>query len=111
MDTRRKILGSSTRNVMSTFKLRRATPNPIVPKILLDTNAFKFAAKGPLSFIPVNRKTRNWYGRVTGFQRYDIGYVNRNEKIGNPELKREVDLLPLIAQIAKEGGFELLAHP
>lgn len=83
----------------------------MVPKILLDTNIFKFAAKGPLCFIPANRKTRNWYGRVTGFQFYDIGYVNRNEKIGNPDLKREVDLLPQIAEIAKEGEFELLAHP
>jgi hypothetical protein len=80
------------------------------PTVFLDTNIFKFSATGPLSFIPVNRKTRNWYGRVTGFQFYEVGYVNRNERIRNPELKREVALLLQIAEIAKRGELELLAH-
>ncbi len=83
----------------------------MIPRVLLDTNVFKFSASGPLCFIPVNRKTRNWYGRVTGVQLYDIGYVNRNEKIRNPELKREVDLLPQIAELAKQNHLELVAHP
>jgi len=80
------------------------------PKILLDTTVLKFSASGPLSYIPVNRKTRNWYGRVTGFQFYKIGYVDRNQKIQNPELKREVQLLPKIAELAKSGTIELLMH-
>jgi hypothetical protein len=79
-------------------------------KVFLDTNIFKFTASGPLSFIPVNRKIRNWYGRLIGFQFYEIGYVNRNEKIRNPELRREVNLLMQIAELSKRGVLELLVH-
>jgi hypothetical protein len=82
----------------------------MAPRVFLDTNVLKFSAAGPLSYIPVNKKTRNWYGRVTGIQFYEVGYVNRNEKIRNPELKREVDLLPKIAELAKRGELALLTH-
>jgi hypothetical protein len=78
------------------------------PKILLDTTVLKFSAAGSLSYIPVNRKTRNWYGRVTGFQFYEIGYVDRNKKIRNRELKREVGLLRKIAELAKKENLQLL---
>lgn len=78
--------------------------------MFIDTNVLKFSASGPLMFIPVNRKIRNWYGRVVGIQVSRIGYVDRNEKIKSAELRREVNLLPKIAELAKSGRLEILLH-
>ncbi len=78
--------------------------------MFIDTNVLKFSATGPLMFIPVNKKIRNWYGRVVGMQVSRIGYVNRNEKIKNAELKREVNLLSKIAELAKSDKLEIFLH-
>ena len=45
---------------------------------------------------------------MTGVLLYDDGYINPNDKITDPELKKEADLLPQIAGLAKTGKFELL---
>ena len=44
------------------------------------------------------------------FLLYEPGYINPNEKIQDPNLRREADLLPQIADLAKTGKFELLTH-
>lgn len=84
--------------------------NNMIPKILIDTNVLKFAATQKLRIVPVNKKTRNWYGKVTGFQVSRITTVNPNEKIRQKELRKEADLLAQIAELAKDGKIELLLH-
>ncbi len=80
------------------------------PKVLIDTNVLKFSATGPLMFIPVNRKTTNLYGRVVAVQASEIGYQNRNEKIEGSDLKKEVDLLLQISELAKSGGVQIFLN-
>ena len=79
-------------------------------KVFLDTNILKFSATKLERLIPVNRKIRNWRGRIIGVQFYELGYINPNERIQNPELRREADLLHQVAELAKRGEFELLMH-
>lgn len=79
-------------------------------KVLIDTNVLKFSATGPQMFIPVNKKIRNWYGRVVGVQVSRIGYVDRNTKIKHSELRLEVRLLSQIADLAKTGKLSIFLH-
>lgn len=82
----------------------------MIPKILVDTNVLKFSATQQLRIVPLNKKTRNWYGKVTGIQVSQITTVDPNEKIRDQELGKEADLLPQIADLAKAGKIELLLH-
>jgi len=79
-------------------------------KIFVETNVFKFSATRIERLIRVNKPTRNAQGEITGVLLYEPGYINPNEKIQNPELRTEADLLPQIADIAKAGKFQLLTH-
>ena len=79
-------------------------------KVFLETNVFKFAATKIERLIRVNRPTRNAQGEITGILLYEPGYINPNEKIQDPNLRREADLLPQIADLAKTGKFGLLTH-
>jgi len=79
-------------------------------KLFLETNVMKFSATRIERLIRVNKPTRNAQGEITGVLLLEPGYINPNEKIQNPELKREADLLPQIADAAKAGKFELLTH-
>ncbi len=80
----------------------------MIIKVMLESNTLKFAATKLRRLIPVNRPTYNAKGERTGTLLYDDGYVNPNDKITDPELKKEADLLPHIAELAKGGNFELL---
>src|SRR5215467_13646836 len=77
-------------------------------KLMLETNTMKFAATQLRRLIPVNRPTYNDKGEITGFLLYEDGYINPNDKITNPELKKEADLLSQIAELAKSGKVELV---
>lgn len=77
-------------------------------RVMLETNTIKFASTKQRMLIPVNRPTYNAKGEMTGVLLYDDGYINPNDKITDPELKKEADLLPQIAELANSGKFELL---
>lgn len=77
-------------------------------RVMLETNTLKFAATKLQRLIPVNRPTYNEKGEMTGILLYEDGYINPNERITDPDLKKQADLLPQIAELAKSGKFELL---
>jgi hypothetical protein len=77
-------------------------------KVMLETNTLKFASTKLPRLIRVNKPTYNAKGERTGTLLYDDGYINPNEKIADAELKKEANLLPQIAELAKVGKFELL---
>ncbi len=77
-------------------------------RVFIDTNVIKFSATKQLECIPVNKPTRNWYGKKTGYQVATVGYVNPNNNLRDgSEVKREAQLLPHIADLAKNGRIEL----
>jgi hypothetical protein len=69
-------------------------------KVYLDANIFKFSATKLLRFFPRDQEV-NWGGQTITTKVHDIGYLNPNDGITNPELKAEVDLLPTVAELAK----------
>jgi hypothetical protein len=78
-------------------------------KVFIDTNVIKFSATKQRRLLPVNRPTRNWYGKVTGYQLAELGYYNPNEKLNiESEIRQEAELLPEIADIAKLGHIKVL---
>ena len=77
-------------------------------RVMLETNTIKFAATKLRMLIPVNRPTYNSKGEMTRVLLYDNGYINPNDKITDPDLRKEADLLPQIAELAKNGKYELL---
>src|ERR1041384_3111142 len=77
-------------------------------RIMLETNVLKFSATSLPRLIRINRPTLNAKGEITGMLFYEPGFINPNDQITNPELKRQADLLPRIAELAKESHFELL---
>jgi hypothetical protein len=77
-------------------------------RVFIDTNVIKFSATKQLEFIPVNKPTRNWYGKITGYQVATVGYVNPNDNLRDKsEIKKEAELLPDIAALAKNEHIEL----
>jgi hypothetical protein len=77
-------------------------------KVFIDTNVIKFSATKHLEIIPVNKPTRNWYGKITGYQVATVGYVNPNDNLRyGSEIRKEADLLPRIATLAKNECIEL----
>jgi hypothetical protein len=81
-----------------------------VPRIFLDANVFKFSATQNLRFIPCNKKTYDDKGRVTGVQLYTLGHINPNERLSNPELRKEADLLPDVALAVKRSELEAVTQ-
>lgn len=80
-------------------------------KVLIDVNVLSFSATQSLSFIPVNKEIKDSAGEVIGMQVSEVGYVNKNSKLSEgEELKIETDLLPRVAELAKEGELEVLQH-
>jgi hypothetical protein len=80
-----------------------------VIKVFIDTNIVKFSATKQLRLIPVNKPTRNWYGKKTGYQFSTVGYVNPNERLQDgSKIKKEAALLPDVADLAKSNRIELL---
>jgi hypothetical protein len=77
-------------------------------KVMLESNTLKFASTKLPRLIRVNKPTYNAKGERTGTLLYDDGYINPNVKITDAELKKEANLLPQIAELAKVGKFELL---
>ena len=80
------------------------------PRIFLESTVFKFSATKQLRFIPYNKEVRNWYGRVVGFIVNKLDYVNPNDRITNPDLKTEADLLPMVAGLAKDSKIHGVTH-
>ena len=79
-----------------------------MPRVFIDTNVIKFSATKQLRFIRVNKPTRNWCGKITGFQVATIGYVNPNDKLADEsEIKKEAKLLNDVAVLAENGKIEL----
>jgi len=71
-------------------------------QVYLDSNIYKFSATRLLRFRP-----RNVAVSVGGHERvfvvYDPLVVNPNDRIRNPELKAEADLLPEVAALSEKG--------
>lgn len=78
------------------------------PKVLLDTNALKFCANLKQRIVPVNRKIKNWRGKVVGIIPSEIQIVDFNERIGSDELKKEAQLLRHVADAARGDKLRLL---
>jgi hypothetical protein len=77
-------------------------------RVFIDTNVIKFSATKQLAIIPVNKPTRNWYGKITGYQVATVGYVNPNDNLRDEsEIRKEADLLHHIATLAKREHIEL----
>lgn len=72
-----------------------------IPKAYIDTTVLKFSATKLLRVVPKNKKIRNWYGKVSGILVNSIEYVNPNKWIKDPELKKEVELLPQVAELIR----------
>ena len=71
------------------------------PKVYLDTTVLKFSATYLPRFFP-RQKTISWGGRTQQLTVHDYGYLNPNDSIrNNPTLKREAELLPRVAELAK----------
>ncbi len=69
-------------------------------KVYLDANVFKFSATKLPRFFPRDQEI-NWGGHIFTAKVHDIGHLNPNDGIANPELKAEADLLPAIAELVK----------
>lgn len=68
--------------------------------VYIDTNVLKFSATQLPRFLP-REATLNWGGRLQRLVVHDQVTINPNDRISNPELKREAELLPKIADLAK----------
>ena len=71
-------------------------------KVYLDSNIYKFSATR-LPRLIARQVTVNWGGKKRVVTVRDPGTVNRNERIQNPELKAEAELLPEVAALAHAG--------
>lgn len=67
------------------------------PKVYVDANIFKFSATA-LPRLKPRLQTLNWGGIELEETVHDFVVENPNEKIENPELRAEADLLPELAR-------------
>jgi hypothetical protein len=74
----------------------------MTPKVYIDTTVLKFSAT-QLPRLRPKRQKINWGGQDHQLTVYDFVHVNPNDSIDNPELKAEVELLPVIAEAGKAG--------
>lgn len=80
-----------------------------IPKVYIDANVYKFSATKLRRFIP-REKNLGISEQMKNGIIYEIGNVNPNDSIENPELKREADLLPLLAEAGKERRVSFCVH-
>ena len=73
-----------------------------IPQVYIDTNIFKFSATELPRLRPRVQKV-DWGGTEQEVVVYDFVEVNPNENIRNHELKREAEVLPELASLAKQG--------
>jgi hypothetical protein len=69
-------------------------------RVYIDSTVLKFSATKLLRLKP-RKQSLNWGGKNHEVTVHDFVYINPNEKIENPDLKAETDLLPLIAELGK----------
>jgi len=100
---------SGTLPILSYAETCRSTDMP-TPKVYIDANVLKFSATELLRSVPKNKKIRNWYGKVTGILVSSPEYVNPNQRIRSKRLREEVDLLPRIAELAKNQRIRVLMN-
>jgi hypothetical protein len=74
-------------------------------KVYLDTSVLKFSATRLPRYFP-REQPISWGGRVATITAYEDGFLNPNDAITNPELKREAERLPIIASLAKNGRLQ-----
>jgi len=77
------------------------------PKVFVDTNVLKFAATR-LKRLRPRIETIEFDGWRDEVQLHDIVEINPNERIRNPELKAEADLLPQLAHLGTEMSVEFV---
>ena len=75
------------------------------PTVFLDTNVFKFSATALRRYVG-RRQTTQWGPLKVDSVVYAEQLLNPNDKIQNPQLKAEADLLPAIAKL----GLQRRAH-
>lgn len=78
-------------------------------KVYIDTNVFKFSATELLRLTP-RKQSMAWGDKTHDVTVHDLVYVNPNERIQNPELKTEADLLPKVAELGKQGHLEFVVN-
>jgi hypothetical protein len=82
-----------------------------MPKVgvYLDTNIFKFSATRLLRFYP-REVSLAWGGKLQSSIVHDLVTVNPNDRISDPDLRREVELLPKVAALATGGIVEFVIN-
>lgn len=70
----------------------------MLPSVYVDTNVRKFSA-ARLPRLRPRTETINWGDTSQEVDVYDLVDVNPNDAISNPELRREVELLPQVAAL------------
>jgi|CXWL01.1.fsa_nt_gi hypothetical protein len=78
-------------------------------KTYIDANVFKFAATKLPRLLPRDQEVA-WGGRSHVLKVYDFGYINPNDGIRDPILKKEADLLPNVADLVKAGKIEAVTQ-
>ncbi len=71
-------------------------------RVYLDSNICKFSATRLPRLVP-RQVTIEWSGRQRPLAVHDLVTINPNERITNPELKIEAELLPEVAALAAAG--------
>lgn len=74
----------------------------VPPKVFVDTNVLKFSATDLLRLRP-RMKQLQWGEKQIDVLIHDFVRINPNDNIRNAELKTEVELLPKLAELGKEG--------
>lgn len=79
------------------------------PKVFVDTNVLKFSATDLLRLRPRMQQLQ-WGNKQIDVVVHDFVRVNPNDKIRNPELKAEAELLPALAELGKQGRVQFITQ-
>ena len=79
------------------------------PLVYFDANIFKFAATKLPRLFP-KEQVLTWGSKTSIHRYYEPGFLNLNERIRDPELKKEADLLEKIASLASAGRLKPITH-
>jgi hypothetical protein len=79
------------------------------PSIFLDVNVFKFSATQLPRYEPRHQKIQ-WGPREFEVVVHDEVLLNPNDSITNPDLRREADLLPTVANLGKNEEVTFVIH-
>jgi len=77
--------------------------------LYIDTNILKFSATNLRRLFP-KEQILNWGQKTSVHKYYELGYLDPNEGIRDPELRREADLLKKVAERVKSGVFQAVTH-